>query len=359
MAVRDARLIRRYIRDLTNLTDQRGSFTGTLEELLGGPLSRETLKRYQNKLDVPMPRLYDGRTTCVHILTGDGYDIVLDAGSGFRNCAQDLQERWGDREHRKLFLFMSHAHFDHIEGFDQAEVCFDQRNDVEIYGPREVMRVLDSNLGIFSKRSTDDQVISVITPLTFHSMPTAFEGIEIRDPENTEEAAWRTWDLNRPIEIGKTRITPFPVYHSCPCLAYKIEHGGKVFIYCTDHELRHGGDSDDLRQKHSEEAEARLREHSQGADVLYRDAQYFRAEYAGEKGIGTSAAAGRRDWGHSCIEDVLQMSLECGVRHTLLGHHDPNRGWAERNEVDNDLMQISRQREGTVELARADTVIYL
>ena len=61
--------------------------------------------------------------------------------------------------------------------------------------------------------------------------------------------------LNEPIEIGATRITAFDVYHSSPCLGYKIEHGGKKFVFCTDHELRHGPDPDDPKQKASEEAE--------------------------------------------------------------------------------------------------------
>ena len=151
-------------------------------------------------------------------------------------------------------------------------------------------------------------------------------------------------------------MTPFEVCHSVPCLGYTIERGGKKFVFCTDHELRHGGDADDPRRLESEAAEARLIEQAQGADVLYRDAQFLREEYDGRKGIGASNPVSRRDWGHSCIEDVLKMAEACGVKQTYLGHHDPNREWSERTELDR---RVQKSSNASVELAIAGTVIDL
>ncbi|MFT7243325.1 MAG: phosphoribosyl 1,2-cyclic phosphodiesterase [Candidatus Azotimanducaceae bacterium] len=53
-------------------------------------------------------------------------------GSGFRICAGDVAAKWGMAEERNLYIFGSHAHFDHTEGFDQAAVCFDPRNNIHI-----------------------------------------------------------------------------------------------------------------------------------------------------------------------------------------------------------------------------------
>src|SRR5207237_10653497 len=98
---------------------------------------------------------------------------------------------------------------------------------------------------------------------------------------------WPTRDLS-PIQIGRTKITPFEVYHVIPvCLGYKIEHEGKSFIFATDHELRRpsANDKNPDRQKLSESAEATLRRHCQNADLAYLDGQYFLDEYLGKNGI--------------------------------------------------------------------------
>ena len=336
----------------------------TLAEYLGGSINRKTLLKYRKRFGSYMPRIYGGWTTCVHIETSDGYDIVLDCGSGFRNCANDLQVKWDNQSERHLHIFGSHSHFDHTEGFDQAVVCFDPRNTIHIYGNYQFLYSLDSYLGIFSRFVRDD-VIGVQTPINYSIMPAGFNGIKIGDANKETSVGkekrknWKTHDINKFIEIGATRVTAFDVYHPAPCFGYKIEHGGKTFVFCTDHELRHSDDSDDPKQKISEEADERLIEHTMGADVLYRDGQYLRSEYDGFSGIGSSNPVERMDWGHSCIEDVQEMALRCSVKKTYIGHHDPNREWSERNWIDETLARTCKDREEKIELARAGTVIDL
>ena len=112
-------------------------------------------------------------------------------------------------------------------------------------------------------------------------------------------------------------------------------------------------------QRRSAAAEQRLRQHAQGADLLYRDAQFLREEYDGLTGIGSSTAVSRRGWGHSCIEDVIEMAAQCEVRRTLLGHNDPNREWAALNELDEGLVARRRCSGEWLELARAGMVVDL
>ena len=87
----------------------------------------------------------------------------LDCGSGFRICAKDIIQKWGDRKDRNLFIFGSHSHSDHTEGFDQAAVCFDPRNHIYVYGNRQYLRALDQYLGIFSHH-VDVNLKGVQTP---------------------------------------------------------------------------------------------------------------------------------------------------------------------------------------------------
>ena len=92
---------------------------------------------------------------------------------------------------------------------------------------------------------------------------------------------------------------------------------------------------------------------------MYRDGQYLRVEYDGIMGIGSSGAIPRAGWGHTCIEDVIEMATACRVRHTLIGHHDPNRDWSERNWLDDSMLRRTRDSEHRVEFARAETVFDL
>ncbi len=350
-------LLQAVFQDLEQFRDSNGRVSFDPEEVLGGPLKKNTLLDYRRKFQLPEPRVYGGWTTCVWVETADGHDIVLDCGSGFRNCAAHLQEKWADRPERHLHVFGSHSHLDHTEGFDQAAVCFDPRNTLHIYGNRQFLFALDGYLGIFS-RQVKDEVRGVQTPIFYAMMPARFEARELVAAGSEGESGFGAQgqhDLATPLQLGKTTIQALEVYHPAPCLAYRIERNGKAFLFCTDHELRHGPDGDDPRQQASLEAEQRVVEFAQGVDLMYRDAQYLRVEYDGQQGIGNSGAVPRLDWGHSCIEDVRDMAEQCGVKHTLIGHHDPNRDWSERNWIDS---MLSRGCAGTgrvIELARAET----
>lgn len=361
----DTRLLEQVFDDLAKRAHPDGRIGCTIEEVLGGKMSRQTLRAYRKRFDIEEARVYGGWTTCLRIETGDDYDLVFDLGSGFRNCALDLQRKWAARAERHLFVFGSHSHYDHTEGFDQAAVCFDPRNHIYVYGNRQYLRALDQNLGVFTHQ-VDASLLGMQTPLHYELMPAQFKSCELRDllrtppPENCEDRLAHSYHpIDEPLQIGATKIKAFEVFHPAPCLAYRIEYGGKVLIFCTDHELRHGSQPDDPRQRASLQAEQRLREHAQGADVMYRDGQFFRAEYDGFQGIGVSGGVPRVDWGHSCIEDIVDMAEDCRIKASYIGHHDPNRDWSEMNWIDETLKRSSDQLGLQVELARAETVITL
>ena len=360
----DYELLKRVFHDMASHMDESDRLDQSLDQLLGGKPTKKNLLTYRDKMAIPRPRIYGGWTTCIHVETSDGYDIAFDCGSGFRNCAKYLQTKWGDRERRHLHIFGSHSHSDHTEGFEQAPVCFDPRNTIIIYGNYPFLYAIDSYLGIFSRFVRDD-LIGVHTPINYSIMPTEFKAVEIRNPEmappmEKEKAMVRdVHNMNEPLHLGDTIITPFEACHPSPCLAYKVEHQGKKFIFCTDHELRRGEDPNDPKQKASMAAEERLMNHAMDADVLYRDGQYLHSDYDGLSGIGASNPISRLDWGHSCIEDVQEMSLKCRVKRSYIGHHDPNREWSELNWIDEALARRSESSDYTIELARAGTVIDL
>jgi phosphoribosyl 1,2-cyclic phosphodiesterase len=350
-------LLKLVFEDLRAHADAEGRIARTVEEIVGGPADAAHLARYASRFEPAEPRVYGGWTTCLRIETADGHDLVFDCGSGFRPCARDLQAAWGARAERDLHLFGSHSHLDHTEGFDQAAVCFDPRNHLHVYGNHQFLRALDLNLGIFS-RHVAPAVQGMQTPIFFGVMPAKFHAYPIGATPVADPGAplgGTALEAEAPIVLGKTTITPFEVFHPAPCLAYRVERAGRAIVFCTDHELRHGDDADPDHAP-SRAAEERVRHYSAGADLLYRDGQYLRAEYDGLKGIGDSGAIPRIGWGHSCLEDIVEMATKCEVRHTLIGHHDPNRGWSERNWLDESLARRTAGTGYRIELARAETV---
>ena len=336
----------------------------TVEELLGGEITTESLSKFREQFELSEQRVYGGWTSCFRVETSDGYDLVFDCGSGFRICAQDIVEKWEIHGNRMLTIFGSHAHYDHTEGFDQAAVCFDPRNKIKVIGNNQYLQALDQNLGIFS-RQIDMQLNGIQTPLNYELMPAEFSSVEVRDlnenpaPSELDPMVGEYHDIHAPIKIGKTTVQPFEVFHPDPCLGYRIEHNGKVFVYCTDHELRHGDNPDHPLQIASQKAEDTLRDYSQGVDLLYRDGQFLRAEYDGQVGVSSAFGVSRKDWGHCCFEDVIEMAEACNVQTTYIGHHDPNRSWSERNWMDETLARKSKQMGRVIELAKAETVIDL
>ena len=363
--IADRELVKAVFDDLRNWQDENGRLNCTVEDLLGKPESKEAIQQYCERLAPEPQPIFGGWTTCVRVTTNDDIEIVFDCGSGFRNCAKDLQEDWGDAKERDLYLFGSHSHRDHTEGFDQATVCFDPRNRIRMFGNKQFLRSLNDYLGIFS-RDDSKNMIGIHSPIYFEKMPASFEAVSIYSAGDDHAAAGESWDtpheVETPIRISdNVSVTPFELFHPAPCLGYRVEADNKTFVFCTDHELRRppDGETDSEAQRKSVAAEERLRRYSQGVDMLYRDGQFQAAEYDGLKGVGASGAMSRLDWGHSCMEDAVQMAIECDVKRTYIGHHDPNRDWNELSWMNDSVVRNGESEGREMQLARAETVVEL
>lgn len=345
-------------RALRDMRDKSQGGTAAMQRLIGMADDNAALMKYLHGLGASELPVYGGETTCVSIETSEGNVLMLDGGSGIRNGSKHLIDSWGDKP-RTLYLLASHGHLDHRSGLPFSQFCFVRPPfDIQIYGTRSFLGALDQGYGILSRQITQQMYYD--DPIDYRIMSASFEGIEIPSSEETTDDAgshpWRVHEFDQPIQIGSTKVTPFDVYHGpTRCLAYKIQHGGKTFIFCTDHELRHGTDPLDPRQQRSLAAEAHLIEHCQDADLAYFDGQYYLEEYYGRKRIGLTAAVPRMDWGHGCIEDIITRCQACRIKRTLIGHHDPERTWQDRIKIDGDLKKEPCQ----IELAKSDMVIDL
>ena len=334
-----------------------------IEEVLGGPPTRANIAHYQKLIGLPDIPSYGGETTCVQVETSEGNQLIFDAGTGLRRCSLHLVERWKGRKDRVVHLFGSHEHLDHRAGIAFARFCYVEPCPyaIHVYGSGSFLRSLDIHYGVFSKRLFDTTHLD--DPMDYTRMPAVFNGFELRRPGETggRRRYMERLEIGKPVRIGATTVTPFEVYHVIPlCLGYKVEHNGKTFVFCTDHELRRGDDPEDPRQLQSDLAERTLREHCRNADLAYFDGQYTLDEYLGADGIGSFPPTPRIDWGHGCIEDAVDRAQKCNIRRTLIGHHDPERAWPEREAIDRKLAHLSRGKtRNPIHLADSDMVIDL
>jgi phosphoribosyl 1,2-cyclic phosphodiesterase len=349
--------------EMQKLARQSADGRISIEEILGGPMTRSNIEEYQARIGLPELPVYGGDTTCIEVETSDGDILLFDAGSGIRRCSLEIVRKWADRKDRSLHIFGSHEHLDHRSGLTFSRFCYVENNPfkLHVYGSYQFLHALDEHYGLFSKEVSETTYVD--DPVDYTTMPAKFTATEFHradDATARQKRHWQVRDMAEPVRIGRTTVTPFEVYHVIPCcLAYKVEHNGATFVFCTDHELRRGADPNDLRQQRSMAAEARLVEHCRDVDVAYLDGQYFVDEYLGKKGIGSFPAISRLDWGHTCIEDTIDRAIRCNIKRTYIGHHDPERQWPERVDVDRQLSLLCRGKPYHIQLAEGDAVIDL
>jgi len=108
-------------------------------------------------------------------------------------------------------------------------------------------------------------------------------------------------------EMGAVRLKAEPVNHPGPTVGYRLDDGGRVLTYISDHEPALGIDllsvTPDWVSGYSL---------ANGADLLLHDSQYTEEEYPGRVG-----------WGHSSIAHMVTFALITKVRRLLMFHHDP------------------------------------
>ena len=237
---------------------------------------------------------YGGNTSCVEVRTADGTLLVLDAGTGLRPLGDALLADAGGP--RGGHILISHTHWDHIQGFPFCRPLFLAGWEWDVYAPRSFGRSLRETLA---------------GQMQYTYFPVALDALG---------AVLRYHDLvEGEFRIGDVRIVARYLNHPALTLGYRIEAGGTVLVYSTDHECfspaasRLGrplgallGDTDARERRHAE--------FISGADLLIHDAQYTAAEYPERVG-----------WGHSTVEYVVRMALEAGVKQLSLFHHDPRR----------------------------------
>jgi phosphoribosyl 1,2-cyclic phosphodiesterase len=221
-----------------------------------------------------------------------GTHLIFDAGTGLRALGADLMSR---RKPVNAHLFLSHYHWDHVQGFPFFVPAYVPGNHVSLYGaggPGAVRRVMEG------------QMSAPCFPVTMNEMKS---NISFHDIEPGSDFL-----------VGGVRIRTAPARHPNGCLFYRVDHQGRSVVYATDTEHADNGEPD-----------AQLLGLARGADVLIYDAQYTPEEYSGAVGGGS-----KKGWGHSTAQEGVRLAQLAGVSRLVLYHHDPSHDDAEVERIE-------------------------
>jgi phosphoribosyl 1,2-cyclic phosphodiesterase len=266
---------------------------------------------------------YGGNTPCLELRTPDGWLIVLDAGTGIRELGRSLINGANGAPIRGD-IFLTHAHWDHIQGLPFFAPIFHPGNQFTIWGSK----AMESSIG----RVVRDQMSPVVFPVAFEQLAATIEFRELGEGHSMP---------------GNYDVGVMPVQHPGGALAFRFasragngaaangRHRGLVYI--SDNELG-------AAAPYAFAASWRrdLVRFIHGARVLVHDAMFTAEEYRHHQG-----------WGHSTYEDAVELALESEVETLVLFHHKPERTDDEVDRQTDECRTMAAQRGGSLRVVAA------
>lgn len=213
-------------------------------------------------------------TSCIEISLDDQTCIILDAGSGMLDLANEIQKY--NFNQKTYHIFFSHFHWDHIQGLPFFSPAYNPTVSIHFYSPVK-------NFEEYLK----EQMRHPYFPVTMDAMNAKLYFHELTTSS---------------IDIGAGKISYRKMNHPGGCYSYKIEENGKSMIYSTDSELT------------PEDFEKNNDNISMFKDVnaLIMDSQYTLDE-----------AVEKYNWGHSSFSLAVDFASEWGIKKLFLFHHEP------------------------------------
>lgn len=225
---------------------------------------------------------FGGNTTCVQFkIPGSDELLIFDCGTGFRNLGNLLAGK-GDAQNGRIFI--THPHWDHLQGFPFFKPFYDPRNQFHIFIPPQG--------GIGCKDILQGHMSDTFFPVS----------IDMLDAEINCDTFFR-----EKREFDNYTVEYMWANHTIPTAIYKIQMGGKTIVFAPDNEIPAPDSPEDA--KFLDEFRAYIHD----VDILIHDAQFSLKQY--ESRVG---------WGHSAWERIIEVAQQEKVKQLYLTHHDPD-----------------------------------
>lgn len=233
---------------------------------------------------------YGGNTSCV-CLTAAGHEstpLVFDGGTGLIVLGEQ-------RPVASVDLFLSHLHYNHIQGIPFFASLFSAETEVRFYGaPRDPS----------FEEALRRQMREPYYPITLAQLPSRLTFREVEEGHTVE------------LKSG-FRVSPFSLIHPGGAFAYRAHLGEHRVVYCSD------------TSHFDEERRTDFIAFARDADLLIYDAFFDEAEYSGD-----ADGEHKENWGHSSWEEACRIAEACGAKRLALYHHRDTRTDAALSEIE-------------------------
>ena len=236
---------------------------------------------------------YGGNTSCVSLEFSRDNFFIFDAGTGIKELSNYLISE--KHALTKATIFISHPHWDHINGLPFFAPLYTDENEIEICGP--------SNGDMSMRKLISWQMDGVYFPINIKKF--------------TEAVSFRNLEEER-FDIDTIKIRTMFLNHPGRCLGYRLDYKDKSICYVTDNEIYPKSN-----RLYSESYINKLTDFVSDTDVLITDCTYTDKEY--EEKIG---------WGHSSVNQVVDLADRARVKTLCLFHHDTDQT---DDDIDNKL----------------------
>ncbi len=243
-------------------------------------LRPDRVEDFIGKLPRELSTVYGGNTTCVTVTSSSGNIYIIDCGTGIRPLGDQLLKGPCGRGEGMANIFITHTHWDHIQGLPFFKPLYIKGNTLNFYSPYPDME----NRLIHQQGD-------------FRFFPAPFE-------KTASTKHFHLMDPETPLVMEKDLIVScFPLKHPGGSIAYRFKQGGKTFIFATDVEL-----TGEMLEKPGNDTDFFL-----GADLLIIDSQYTLDE-----------SFMKFDWGHTSYTVAVNCAIRWDVETLVLTHHEPS-----------------------------------
>jgi phosphoribosyl 1,2-cyclic phosphodiesterase len=248
-----------------------------------------------------------GNTTCISLRLKD-YIFVFDAGTGIRQLGKYLANR--GRACLKGSIFLTHYHWDHIQGLPFFVPAFRGKNRFHIYGEHK------NGASIYEILA--EQMQDPYFPVPLDALQGLVTFVEL-GPDQTLEV------------LPEVNIRTIRLKHPNGAVGYRVDSPDGSISIIMDHEHPKEGLSDSVV------------EFASYTNILIHDAQYTPEVKMKEK----------EGWGHSSWKEAALTALEANAGRLFLTHHDPDHTDEELKNILNDAGKIFTNTE----IASESTVV--
>ncbi len=227
----------------------------------------------------PETNRYGGNTSCVTVRTAADDLIIIDMGTGMRALGGALMPTPFGKGAGSAAILLSHAHWDHIQGFPFFPPIFIPGNKFTLHGPGHSNEMLEGIL--------EGQMNPHFSPM--HTIKNLGAQITLMPVPHGHE-----------FEVFGVRVRGLSNPHgSTESLAFRLEEKGRSFVYASDVGYPASGPS------------AEILAHYAGADMLLHDCTYSPED-----------RAARIERGFSSWHDAAEAAVRAKVKHLVMFHYD-------------------------------------